>query len=249
MSKINNEEIVTRLRKMRLPVMASAYLDQLKDTKYMECSFEERFSEMVNMEYDSRSNHTIERYIKQAGFYDSTANLNNVDYAPDRKLDKSVIESLRTNEYIQDGLNIILIGSSGSGKTWLACAFGMNACMDKKRVKYIRMPELFSEFEAQKIQGNYRQYLNTLFKYDLLIIDEFLLTTIEEKERNHLMELIEKRNNKKSIIFCSQWSPEGWHEKLGNGPVADALLDRVINSSYKIFLEGRSLRETYSKIK
>lgn len=249
MVEINNDKTIKRLKEMLLPAMAEAYGEQLKDITQSNRSFEERFTELVNTEYDSRVNHTIERYIKNAKFYDSTASLNDVNYKPERKLDKGLIESLRTNDYVRNGLNIILIGASGSGKTWLSCAFGTNACLHKMKVRYIRLPELFSEFEAKRIQGNYRQYLNQLSKFDLLIIDEFLLSRTSETERNDLLELMEKRINKKSTIFCSQWSPEGWHEKLGNGPVADAILDRILNSSYKIFLEGKSLREEYSKLK
>ena len=156
---------------------------------------------------------------------------------------------MRTNEFITSHLNVIIIGASGSGKTWLSCAFGINACQNKYRVKYFRLPELFSEFEAQKIQGKCRQYLSALQKYDLLILDEFLLTSTTTGERENLLELIESRTNRKSTIFCSQWTPSGWHEKLGGGAVADAILDRIINSSYKIELHGKSLREEYSKLK
>lgn len=121
--------------------------------------------------------------------------------------------------------------------------------MEKYKARYIRMPELLSEFEAVRIQGRYRDYLKQISKIDLLIIDEFLLTTVNESERNDILEVIEKRTNRKSTILCSQWTPEGWLEKLGNGPVAEAILDRIINSSYKIFLQGKSMREEYSKLK
>ena len=108
---------------------------------------------------------------------------------------------------------------------------------------------MFSELEAQKIQGKYRQYLSALGKYDLLILDEFLLTSTTTSERENLLELIESRTNKKSTIYYSQWTPSGWHEKLGGGAVADAILDRIINSSYMIELKGNSLREEYSRLK
>ena len=249
MATIDNDKIIKQLKDMLLPAMAEAYQLQLEDPQYTNYSFEERFNELVNIEYDSRLNHTISRNVKNARFYDSNANLNDVNYRPDRKLNKGLIEELKTNDYIRNRLNIIIIGASGSGKTWLSCAFGTNACQDKFKVRYYRMPELFDDFEVKRIQGNYRQFLKQLSKYDLLIIDEFLLTATTETERNDLLELMEKRTNKKSTILCSQWSPEGWHDKLGNGPIADAILDRIINSSYKIFLEGKSLREEYSNLK
>ena len=244
-----NQEVYEKLREMRLPVMAEEYKNQNESVDTQSMTFDERFESMVFKEYDSRINHTVERYIKTARFYDSTANLQDVNYKPDREINREMVEELSTNEYIQQGLNIIIIGASGSGKTWLSNAFGVNACMERYRVKYIRLPDLFQEIEQSWIQGKYQRYMNNLFKMDLLILDEFLLTTTNDTERNDLFEIIQMRTDKKSTIFCSQWAPEGWLGKLGNGPLADAILDRVRNSSYTILLKGRSLREDYSKIK
>lgn len=244
-----NQNLYERLREMRLPVMAEEYKNQSENPNTQNMTFEERFDAMVIKEYDSQMNHTVERYIKNAHFYDSNANLQDINYKPDREIDKGLIEELSTNEYIQQHLNIILIGASGSGKTWISNAFGVNACLDKYKVYYIRLPDLFQEIEEAKIQGNYKKYMKKLFKIDLLILDEFLLTTINESERNDLFEVIQSRTDKKSTIYCSQWAPEGWLGKLGDGLLADAILDRIRNSSYTILLKGRSLREDYSKIK
>lgn len=248
MEKTIDEHIVERLKEMRLPVFAEEFMKQTQDPAYADLPFEKRLMSLVDMEYDSRTNNTVQRYIRQAGFYDSGANIGDIDYSPDRKLDKGLIDSLSQNEYIKKGLNIILAGPSGCGKTWLGCAFGVNACMSRYKSRYIRMPELLSEFEATRIRGTYRAFLKKMANYHLLIIDEFLLTRVNETERNDLLELIEKRTNKRSTIYCSQWSPEGWYEKLGNGPIADAILDRINNSSYKIYLQGKSLREKYTKL-
>lgn len=243
------ERIEAELKEMRLPRMLEEYRNQRNDVSYQDMSFDERFAEMVSKEYDARFNSTVNKLIRHADFAISNANLNEINYNPDRKLDKGLIESLRTNEYIESHLNIMVIGASGCGKTWLSCAFGVNACQNKYRVKYIRLPELYSEFESYKIQGHYRQYLNQLQKYDLLIIDDFLLTTTNTSERENLLELIECRTNKRSTIFCSQWTFAGWHEKLGGGALADSILDRIKNSSYVIEPKGNSLREEYSKLK
>ena len=243
------EETVYQLKMMKLPRMKEEYERQRSDPSFQDMSFDERFSQLVSLEYDARINSTVERYIRNAGFYDSTADLNEVDYKPERKLDKGLIGELKINEYIRNHLNIILIGASGCGKTWLSCAFGVNACKERFKAKYIRLPELFSEFQVKKIQGQFRQYLRHLQKYDLLILDEFLLTAASSEERNDLLELMESRTNKKATIFASQWTPQGWHERLGAGAVADAILDRIINSSYMIELQGNSLREDYSKLK
>ena len=186
-------------------------------------------------------------YRKRGRFWDWS--LKDINYKPDREINRGLIEELSTNEYIQQKLNIILIGASGSGKTWISNAFGVNACMERYKVQYIRLPDLFQEIEEAKIQGHYKKYMKKLSKVDLLILDEFLLTNISEGERNDLFEVIQSRTDNKSTIYCSQWAPEGWLGKLGNGPLADAILDRIRNSSYTILLKGRSLREDYSKIK
>lgn len=246
---MNAEEIEYQLKQMRLPRMREEYERQRNDPDSQNMSFDERLARMVSTEYDARINSTIETLIRKAEFYDSTASLADVNYKPERKLDQGLIEELGTNEYIRNHLNIILIGASGCGKTWFSCAFGTNACRARIKTKYIRLPELFSEFEAKRIQGQFRQYLKQLQKYDLLILDEFLLVAASPSERNDLLELMESRTNKRSTIFCSQWTPEGWHERLGAGPVADAILDRIVNSSYTIELYGNSMREDYTKLK
>ena len=168
---MDNRDIISKLRLMKLPVMAELFEEQLKNTSYAEKSFEERFGQLIDAEYESRVNHTISRLIHHAHFADSTACIEDINYYPERKLDKGQIQSLATNEYIKRGLSIIMIGASGSGKTWLGCAFGVNACRDRYTVQYIRMPELFSRFEEARITGNYRAYIKKLSKIDLLIID------------------------------------------------------------------------------
>lgn len=248
-NKIDIQETVNKLKEMKLDKMAQQYDNQRSNPLYLEKSFDDRFYELVSEEYDKKYNRTVERLIKDAEFKDNTADLNEINYKPERKLDKGVIESLKTNDYISKGHNIIITGATGCGKSWLSCALGKNACQDRIHVKYYRLAELFSELEVQKLQNQYRDFIKKLFKYDLLILDDFLLVDTSQSERNNLLEIIESRVNVKSTIFCSQWTPSGWHEKLGGGPLADAILDRIINSSYTIDLKGNSLREDYSRIR
>ena len=143
MSDLTIEE---KMKQMRLPRMKEEYLRQKNDPQSQSLSFEQRFSQMVDLEYDVRISNTIEKLIKKAEFYDSSASLEDINYKPSRKLDKGQIESLSDNSYIKNHLNIILVGATGSGKTWLSCAFGVNACKARYRAKYIRLPDLFSEF-------------------------------------------------------------------------------------------------------
>lgn len=246
---MSNQDTVIKLKKMKLPVMAEQYEIQISDPNYNQLSFEERFNELIDMEYESRVNHTITRFIKNARFYDFTANIEDINYDPERKLNRSQMGELATNNYIERGLNVIFVGASGCEKTWLSNALGVHACRNRKTVLYIRLPELFSKFEEMRIQGKYNDYLKKLGKYDLLILDEFLLKPTNEFERSDLLELMEIRCNRKSTIFYNQYSFDGWHQLLDGGPIADAILDRIINSSYLITLHGKSLREEYSKLK
>ena len=244
-----SEQTIEKLKKMKLSKFAEAYQYQKGKPEYQKMSFDDRLTLLVDLEYDSRVNHTIERNIRNANFYDSTACLEQISYKPERKIDKALIEELSTNQYIEEGLNVVIARASGCGKTWISNTLGVYACRSRKRVKYIRLPELLMDLETARIQGAYRKMMKQLGKLDLLIIDEFLLSSVNETEVNSILEIMELRCNKKSTILCSQWTPEGWYQKLGGGLIADAILDRIINSSYKILLEGTSMREEYSKLK
>lgn len=147
---MSSQDTVKKLRQMRLPVIAEQYEIQISDPSYNQLSFEERFNELIDMEYESRVNHTITKYIKDAHFYDSTASIEDINYNPDRKLNRSQMEELATNNYIERGLNVIFVGASGCGKTWLSNALGLHACRNRKTVLYIRLPELFSKFEEKR---------------------------------------------------------------------------------------------------
>ena len=148
-----NQEVYEKLREMRLPIMAEEYKNQSENTDTQNMTFEERLEAMVIKEYDSQINHTVKRYIKNANFYDSNANLQDINYKPDREINRGLIEELSTNEYIQQKLNIILIGASGSGKTWISNAFGVNACMERYKVQYIVYQTCFRKLKKQRFKG------------------------------------------------------------------------------------------------
>ena len=241
-------DVALLLKEMHLPVMSEVYLDIISNPKYQTLSFEQKLLMMAQKEYDSRNDHTIEKIIKKAEFSVSNANIKDINYRPDRKIDQGMIESFKTNNYIKDGLNIIIIGPSGTGKTWISCALGVNACEERYHVYYTRLSDLSIEMERQKALGTYQKFIKKLNKIDLLIIDDFLLTPINDNDKCNLLEIMEARCNKKSTILCAQWAVEGWYDKLSESPITDAIMDRVVNSSYKLQLFGRSLREEYSKL-
>lgn len=224
---------------MKLPAFAQSYQDQTEnEAEYQSLSFDERLMLMVDAEFDSRHNNNIKRLIKNARLSDPSAFLGNIDYLPDRHLNRPLLESLADNEYIREGLNVILIGATGSGKTYLANALGVNACQYGYKTRYIRLPELFSDLEAARIQGKYHQVMKQYQKYALVILDEFLLVPASDREQRDLLGLMEYRCGQASTIFCSQFVPEGWHERLGGSALADSILDRIIPSAYTMKIDG-----------
>jgi DNA replication protein DnaC len=233
------KKTIRKLKAMRLPAFAHAYQEQAgNEPEYAHMSFHERMMLMVDAEYDSRHNNNIARLIKAARFPSPSAFLGNIDYLPDRRLDRDLLESLADNEYIRKGLNAILVGATGSGKTYIANALGVNACQSGYKSRYIRLPDLFSELEAARIQGRYQLMMRQYQKCALVILDEFLLVPASDREQRDLLELMECRCGRLSTIFCSQFVPEGWHERLGGSALADSILDRIVPSAYTMKIEG-----------
>ena len=233
---------------MKLTAMAQSYEEQMSNNDYKSMTFDDRFNLLVDHEYYKRKNSRLNRLIKQAGFSEPDASIEDIEYHPDRKLDKNLILELASGNYIEKGLNIILMGASGNGKTWISNAFGTQACRQYYKVRYVRLPELLDEFALARNEadGSFRKLINKYKKVDLLIIDEWLLTPIPEDSVYTIFEIIEARLRKSSTIFCSQKAPEGWYEQLGDALIADAILDRIVHGSYKILIDGDlSMRERH----
>ncbi|WP_343840160.1 ATP-binding protein, partial [Faecalicatena contorta] len=161
------------------------------------------------------------------------------------------IERLATCEYIQEKHNIIITGATGSGKFYLSCALGMEACKRYYSTKYIRLPELLSELAVARGEGKFKETIKQYQKYTLLILDEWLLVKLTETEARDLLEIIHARHHKASTIFCSQFAPLGWYNKFPEGQIADAILDRIVHDSYMIEIQyidkehDKSMREVY----
>lgn len=234
---------IMKLQEMHLGVMANALKDQLTDAAYVDMSFEDRIGFLIDAEWSSRRSNRMTRLIKKADYAISDACLENIDYASGRSLDKSQLLRLSTCNYILECHNVVILGATGAGKTYLACALGMTANRNFYSVKYLRLPDLLVELAIARGDGTYRSVMKHYKTVKLLIIDEWLLFPLKETEARDLLEIVEARNRKASTIFCSQFDVAGWYLKIGEPTVADAVCDRIVNDSYTIKIEGDSMRK------
>lgn len=227
-----------KLREMKLSVMAAHFKAQLSDPAVAELSFEDRFGLLVDVEWATRKSNRLTRLIKSAGYAVPSASIEDLEYRPDRALDKGLITRLSTCAYVRERHNVIILGATGSGKTYLANALGMKASREFFTVKYVRLPELLGELAIARAEGNYRKVFKAYKHVNLLILDEWLLYPLKEAEARDLLEIAEARYKKGSTIFCSQFEIAGWHSKLGDTTLADAICDRIVHDSYKIVIGG-----------
>lgn len=168
-------------------------------------------------------------------------------------MNKDLIKRIATCEYITEHRNLFITGATGSGKTYMSCAFGMEACKQYYHTKYIRLPDLLIDLEMARNEGTYKKVMARYANPVLLIIDEWLLLKPNGNEQKDIFELLHRRRKKSSTIFCSQYRSEGWYEQLGgsDSPLSDAILDRIVHDSYKINIESIdptkdiSMREVY----
>lgn len=227
-----------KLREMRLGVMASAFREQCGNPGSADMAFEERFGIIVDAEWDARRNNRLGRLIRAAGYSIPEACLEDIEYHADRNLDKGMITRLGSCNYIRERHNVIILGATGSGKTYLANALGMAASMDFYTVRYVRLPDLLGELALARADGSYRKTVKAYKRADLLIIDEWLLFPVKDSDSRELLEIAEARYKKASTVFCSQYDVGGWHEKIGDPTLADAICDRIAHDSYTVFISG-----------
>lgn len=228
--------------------MAQELENQLKDAKTFDTlSFEERVGLLVDAEWNRRQKNKLQKLIKLATFSQPSACIENIEYLPDRKLDKTMMLRFATCKYISDNHHIILKGASGSGKTYLACAIGNAACRKYKTVRYMRMPELLDELNLAKADGSFRKAIKAYQKVDLLIIDEWLIRKLTQVETYNLLEIVEARVNspKGSMILCTQYNNEEWYGRIDpefdeGSPISEAIMDRITNNAYDILIEGKT---------
>jgi len=246
---MTNEETIGKLIEMRLTAMASAFREQLNSPDMASLSFEDRLGLLTDIEWTSRKNNRLKKLIQTAKFDQPQAHIADINYTAQRKLDQSLIFRLAACTYIEEKHNVIIMGATGSGKSYIGCALGMEACKRFYSVRYIRLPDLLTDLAIARGEGIIKKLLSQYQKVNLLILDEWMLVSLRESEARDLLEIIHSRHKKASTIFCSQFAPVGWHAKIGEATLADAILDRIVYDSYtiEIHCDGNepSMREVY----
>lgn len=244
-----NQSTYEKLNQMSLNGFVEALRMQTMNNEYEDLSFEERIGLIVDYEWSKRKTNKISRCVKDAHLRYPNACVEDIEYHPDRKLDKSQILKLATCQYISDRHNIILKGASGNGKTYIACALAISACRQSLSVKYTRLPELINDLVLARGEGNFKKFITSCQRHDLLILDEWLLKSLTNEQAMDLLEIIEVRTKKGSIIFCTQYDTQGWQDRIGTietETLSDAIVDRIKHNSYEIMIEGNeSMRERY----
>ena len=238
-----SDNTITKLHEMKLSVMAKTFRSQLIDSNFSELPFEERFGLTVDAEWSARKSNRLTRLIKNAGYDFPGACIEDIEYHPDRKLDKALITRLSACNYIEDRHNIIIMGATGNGKTYISNAFGLAANRNFYTVKYVRLPELLGELAVARAEGRYAKAVKLYKQTRLLIIDEWMLFPVTDTDARDILEIINARHKRASTIFCSQFAPDGWHDKVNDPAVADAICDRIVHDSYKITIHGDGMRK------
>jgi DNA replication protein DnaC len=237
---MTDEETYDKLIGMKLHGLAQAFRDYLAEPARGDAlTYTERFGMMIDREWTERQTRRLKLRLAKSRLRE-TACIEDIDYKHPRGLDRSVVQRLATCQWVKNRENVILTGTSGLGKTWLACALVQKACRDGYTALYARVPRLLQEIYVARGSGAYPQALDRLARPDVLVLDDFGIAPLADTERRDFLEIIEDRHGRRSTIVASQLEVKHWHELIGEPTIADAILDRLIASAHRIELKGKT---------
>lgn len=237
-----NQPTIEKLHALRLAIMAEAWISQNKKTEVASLSFDERFGLLVDAEYLARDNRRVDRRLRDAQLRYPLACIEDIEPAASRGLDKAQVRQFARGTWIDEHLNMILSGKTGVGKSYIACAFGQDACRKGHSVLYRRVPRLFDELALARAEGSYAKLLGRLAKTEILILDDWGVGALKDTQRTDLFEVIEDRYGRASTVITCQLPIDKWHQWIGDPTIADAILDRLTRNAYKVELKGPTRR-------
>lgn len=235
-----------KLQQLKLAGMIKAVKDQAEMPELQKLSFDERFGLIVDYEFSDRENIRLDKRLKVAKLRQSAC-VEDINFNLARGLDRALVGQLASCKWIREGLNLLITGPTGVGKSYIACALAHKACRMDFSTSYMRAPRFFHELTVSRINGTYTKFLARLAKIDLIVLDDFALVPITEEQCRDLLEVTDDRCNKKSTVLISQLPVDTWHQTMANATIADAILDRVVNNSYRLSLSGESIRKKDKK--
>jgi len=235
-------QTLSQLTSLRLHGMARVWQNLQETRQLHETSLEDGIQLMLQSEEQERVNRRSERLTKNARFR-YQASLEELQPSSTRGLEKALVNQLATGEYINQGQAILITGATGCGKSFMASALGHHACAQGYKVAYYNLQKLLIKTKMARVDGSIYKLLEQISKTDLLIIDDFGLTHLEYQQQMDIMEIIEDRHAKKSTIIASQLPVASWYDVIGEETIADAILDRLVHSSFRVELKGDSLRK------
>lgn len=245
---MNNNQTIEKLKDLRLFAMAQMHQQHVQNNLYNESTSDEYLALLAENEWEERQNKKIKRLLTQARFRQQ-ANIADIDFSTARNLDKNMFNRLATLNFIAKKENLITTGASGVGKSYLIQALGNQACQMGLKTLYTNTARLFARLKLAKVDGTYIKELKKLESLNLLILDDFGLQAFDNFARETLMDIIDDRYNSSTTIVSSQIPVASWYDIIGEGTIADAILDRLVNSSHRIDLKGKSLRKGILKTK
>ena len=234
--------IIEKLQAMKFYGMRKSFEEQLQMADIEKLSFEERFGLLVDREMTQRNNRRLETRLRKAKLR-YQASMEDIDFHHPRKLDKQLVLSLSSCEWVKAHHNVFIIGPTGIGKSYLACALAQKACREGYSAIYMRLPKLFSELSLAKGDGRYGKLLSEFARADVLVLDDWGLAPLNDEQRRDLLEILDDRFKTRATLVTSQLPVALWHDYLGDPTLADAILDRLVHCAYKINLTGDSMRK------
>lgn|SRR5690606_34420567 len=239
---MNNHTTIEKMKLLRLHGMAQVHYAAVNEKMYGDYTQDEYTALLVDQEWEARQHRKIKNMIDGAGFK-LHASVRDINYTAHRNLDKNYLERLLTLDFIKKNQNVIIVGPTGVGKSYLAQAIGNHACTMLYKTTYFNTARLMELFRAARLDGTYLRLIKKIKRSPLLILDDFGLAPFDGNWRQTLMDLVEDRHDQTSTIITSQIPVNKWHELIGEGTIADAILDRIVNSAHRISLNGKSLRK------